>query len=158
MISEIVGLLGTSAVGAIFGQVASFFSARQEAKIQKEKQDHEKTMALSGNYKEFVQTLQGPDGEGSSYSSTIEWVIWMLAVTVCFCTIWCFLYPDIIILTLNPDEAPRKFNFLFGLFSYERTSNKVISISTGGVGFRLIYAQVFIVSSVVSGVVSKKIR
>ena len=149
--------MGTSVGGAVFGQIASFIQSRGEAKVANEKRLHDQTLAANGQLKEYYKSLRSPDGD-ASFSHTVEFVIGLLAVTICTCMVISFIYPETIIYTLNPEEVPKKLSFLWGIISYERTSSKIIEINAGGVGLMLAYPVVFILSAVCTGVVPRKMR
>ena len=156
MIAELVGFLGTSVGGAIFGQVASFISRRAEMRSQEEQRKHEQTIAASHQLADYMDRLaRQPD---NPVRHKLGYVIWVLATTYCACTLLCFCFPNDIVHTLDPNESPRTVNIFWGLFSWNLAQGKVITITTGGVGLSLCYPIVFILSAVCTGIVPRKIR
>jgi len=156
MLAELVGFLGTSVGGAIFGQIASIIQSSADLKIAREKRQHEKDLAYSGQLVSYYASL-GKSSPGTAHA--LHSVIWLLALTYCACTLACFLWPSAVVYALDPESVPRKISFLFGLFAYDfGTSRHVIELTTGGVGLMLCYPLVFILSAVCTGIVPKKIR
>lgn len=154
MLAELMGFLGTSVGGAVFGQVASFIQGRAEAKIREQQQKHEQDLAFKDQLGDYYKNIGKNNPE---FNHTLGSVIWMLAATYCTCTILCFCFPSVIVYTLDPNEAPRKISFLF-LFHYEWQRTKILELTTGGVGLMLCYPIVFIISSVLTGIVPRRLR
>jgi len=155
MIAEIVGFLGTSVGGAVFGQISSFLQSRSEIKLREQQQQHEQNLAFKGAIGDYYANM---GKSNPSFSHSLGNVIVMLAATYCVFTLWCIAYPETIVWTLDPSESPRKINFLFGIASYEWKREKILELTTGGIGLMLCYPIVFILSSVLTGVTSKRLR
>ena len=127
MITELLGLAGSGLAGSIFGIFSDWLQNKNDAR----KLELELIQRQNGVTHEHINKNIDKPAFANAF--------FLLCFTYCACTILCFVYPEVIIYTFNPDEEPRKFSFLFGLFSFERQINYVYTISTGGIGFSLLH-------------------
>ena len=156
MIASLIGFLSTSVGGAVFGQISNFINKRSEFKSEQEQRKHEQAIAIGGQLNEYYKML------GSQKDNPVKHAlgptIWMLCATYCTCTLLCFVFPNEIVYTLDPGEAARQIDILWGFIIIPLAVGKVIVLTTGGVGYGLCHPIVFILSSVCTGIVARKLR
>ena len=140
MITELLGLAGSGILGSLFGMVHDAIQGKREYKITRLK------LRLKEN--DQIQNHVGGFATSSAYSTAFL----IITATYCACTIICFIWPDVTILTFNPDDEPRKFSFIWGLISFQIQHTKIYSISTGGVGFSLLHPIAFQIGAVITGI------
>ena len=144
MITELLGLAGSGIAGSIFGMISdwrqdSADNKRLALELQIKQEDR-----LNGRTSEYLET--------KVTHRTFGFAFGMLCATYCACTILCFAFPEVVIYTFNPDEEPRKLNFLWGFVTWERQVNYVYSLSTGGVGYSLLHPLAFVMATVLTGI------
>lgn len=136
MITELLGLAGSGALGSVVGMVSDAFQRRHELEMAREE-------GRATAVRKHVATLQSSPWFGASF----------VLVIVCYCTccLACIWWPNINLATFNPDSEPKAVSILWGLFEYQRDSTKVWHITTGGVGFSLLHPLAFAICSVLTG-------
>lgn len=154
MLSALISQLGTSAAGALLGQVSSIFQKRADAKILEEKHKHERDLAYYDKLKEVNESRHE---NNPGLSRTINLVVLMLAFVYGSAILICFTNPSEVIYTLDPAQGNTKIGIPW-LFMWEFKPEKIIKINMGGVGYGLLYPINFILSYVCVGVISKRVR
>lgn len=145
MLTEILGLAGSGLAGSVFGIISDMLQARAENKRL------ETELEIRRRAIEAKQTLDYVSQIGSNnawYSAAFL----ILCITYSGCTVLCFLYPDVTIYTLNPDEKPKVLEILWGFIKWERQVNYVYTLSSGGLGFSLLHPVAFMIGSVITGI------
>ena len=144
MISEILGLAGSSVLGSSFQFVSDWQKGRRDIEHDKLlleiKREDARNKVVADYTKHFRET--------PAYGQGVRLII----LTYCLCCILCIMFPSVPLETFNPEDTPRKFSFLGGLFSYEWQTTKIYVITTGGVGYSLLHPLAFIIGRVVTGV------
>ena len=147
MITEILGLAGSGALGSMVGIVSDIMQGRRETKLK------EVELEIARRAKENGQTLDFLKSETGFVTSPFYGFSFMLlCFTYCSCAIICFLWPNIPLHTFNPGDEPRVVSVLFGPFSYTFDPTKVYTISTGGVGYGLLHPLAFQIGTVITGI------
>ena len=144
MITELLGLAGSGVAGSVFGLLSDSLQARADNKKL------ETQLEIQRRASEANQVLKYQE-VSSKNSPWFSSAFFTLVSTYCVCTVLCFLYPDVVIHTFNPDEQPKIISLLWGLFSWERTTTHIYTISTGGLGFSLLHPIAFQVGTVITG-------
>jgi hypothetical protein len=147
MITELLGLAGSGALGACVGIFSDFVQARHERKLAETKL--EITRRAQEN-KQTLDFLQSDTGFATRPAFSAGFII--LTITYCMCCLICFIDPGIELCTFNPDDEPKRFGLLWGLITWERTSTQVYTITTGGVGYALLHPLAFQIGTVITGV------
>lgn len=144
MITELLGLAGSGVAGSIFGLLSDTLQARADNKRLETQLEIQRRANESGQVLKHVEAI---NKNGPSFSLGFL----CLVATYCACTIICFIYPDVTIHTFNPDEQPRVWSFLWGLFSLEKQTTYVYTISAGGLGYSLLHPIAFQIGTVITG-------
>ena len=152
MITELLGLGGSGVLGAVFSMVSDSLSARREVRLEELRLQNAREARLNGQVAEYLQ------GDGFSTSPAYSVAFLCLTATYCACAIICFVFPNVELLTFNPDAEPRNIEFLFGLVSWSINSTKVYTISTGGVGYALLHPLAFQIGTVITGITPTRRR
>ena len=139
MVTELLGLAGSGVAGSIFG----IFSDALQARSENRRLELELIGKNQGQAFEHVKMVAANPYFSLSFL--------LLVATYCSCTTLCFCYPSAIVHTFNPDDEPRVFALLWGLFKYERQNNHVYQLTTGGLGFSLLHPIAFQIGSVITG-------
>jgi hypothetical protein len=144
MITEILGLAGSGVAGSIFGIFSDWLQSRSdERKLQNELRIKQEAR-LNGQIAEHIEKNFEKPAFGISF--------YTIVLTYCLCTVLCFVFPEVIIYTFNPDEEPRKYSVLFGLFRWEFKSNNIYELSSGGLGYSLLHPLSFMIGTVITGI------
>lgn len=149
MITELLGLAGSGVAGSVFGILSDVLQARADNKKLETQLEIQRRANESQQKLNYVSEV----GRNNTWYS-IAFLV--LCFTYSACTVICFLYPNVDIYTFNPDESPKVFSILWGLFKYEHQINYVYSISTGGLGFSLLHPVAFMIGSVITGINPRK--
>lgn len=149
MITELLGLAGSGVAGSIFGILSDSLQARSERKRLEVELEIKRRANESGQVLEHVDRVF-KDNPFFSLSFLL------LVSTYCTATILCFCYPNAIVYTFNPDEEPKIFSLFWGLFKWERSTNEVYQLSTGGLGFSLLHPIAFQIGSVITGLNARR--
>ena len=144
MVTELLGLAGSGVAGSIFGILSDCLQARSDNRRLELELEIKRRANEAGQVLEHVERVV-KDNAFFSLSFLL------LVATYCSCTTLCFCYPSAIVHTFNPDEEPRVFALLWGLFKYERQNNHVYQLTTGGLGFSLLHPIAFQIGSVITG-------
>jgi hypothetical protein len=148
MITELLGLAGSGLIGSMFGIVSDVIQRKQERALEKTKFKSMQEARLHGQKLKHVEAIAHVPAFTNSF--------FVVVATYCACCLLCILYPDAPILTFNPDDTPKRFDFLWGIFSVEWNSSKVYTISTGGIGYALLHPLSFFIGSVLTGIKASK--
>jgi hypothetical protein len=144
MITELLGLAGSGVAGSIFGIFSDWIQGRAENnRLELELKLKHEAFTNKQTINHVATNIEKPAFGGSFYT---------IVCTYCICTILCFVFPEVIVYTFNPDEDPRKYSILFGLFKWEFQSNHIYELTTGGIGFSLLHPLAFQIGSVITGV------
>lgn len=144
MITEILGLAGSGVAGSIFGIFSDFLQNRAESKRLESELKVRQEARLNGHtFEHLKENIAKPQFAISFF---------VVVSTYCLCTILCFIFPEVIVYTFNPEDEPRKFSFLFGLLSWEHKTNFVYTLSTGGLGYSLLHPLAFMIGTVITGI------
>ena len=144
MITELLGLAGSGVAGSIFG----IFSDALQAKSDNRRLELELIGKNQGQVFDHVKMVAANPYFSLSFL--------LLVATYCAATILCFIYPNVIVHTFNPDEEPKIFSLFWGLFKWERSANEVYELSTGGLGFSLLHPIAFQIGSVITGLNARR--
>lgn len=144
MLNELLGLAGSGLAGSAFGIISDQLQARAERKKLEVELEIKRRANEAGQILNHVQEVGGKPFFGFSF--------FVLVLTYSACSVLCFIYPEVIIYTINPDDQPKNFRLLFGLISYEWQSTKVYTLSTGGVGYALLHPLAFQIGTVITGI------
>jgi hypothetical protein len=144
MITELLGLAGSGVAGSIFG----IFSDTLQARSENRRLELELIGKNQGQAFEHVKMVAANPYFSLSFL--------LLVATYCTATILCFIYPNVTVHTFNPDEEPKIFSILWGLFKWERSANEVYQLSTGGLGFSLLHPIAFQIGSVITGLNARR--
>ena len=147
MITELLGLAGSGVLGSVFGIVSDMMSNAQARKEKQVELDILRERRLNG---QIIAHLDNPNGFVTGH--TFGYCFGMLCATYCACALLCFVYPNVEILTFNPDDEPKRISILWGLFSWERQVTHVYTITTGGVGYALLHPLAFQIGTVITGI------
>lgn len=147
MITELLGLAGSGALGSIVGMVADMLQSRREQKLREVELDLARRAREDGQTIDFLQA-------GSGFSASPYFGLAFIAVVLCYCLCCaaCVYWPDVPLQTFNPDEEPKTIRFFWGLLEWQRSSTKVWSITTGGVGYALLHPLAFTITAVLTGI------
>jgi len=137
MITELLGLAGSGALGSVVGMVSDHFQRK-----------HEVELAREVNRNEFVQTHLSAHSTSPAFAVGFL----LLAFTYCACAIICFIFPSVHLLTFNPDAEPKNISILWGLLKWSIDSTHVYQITTGGVGYALLHPLAFQIGTVITGI------
>ena len=147
MITELLGLAGSGALGAITGIASDFIQSRREQKLR------EVELEIARRARENQQTVDFLQADkGFTTSPWFGFAFVLIAASYCLCCLVCIYWPDVPLQTFNPDSEPNKITFLWGLFGWERNSTKVWAITSGGVGYGLLHPLAFIIGAVLTGI------
>jgi hypothetical protein len=122
---------------------------REEAEIK-----HRESMADKKAAREYMELYNATneDGRHSPRAWVVSFIILMLGVTYCTATLSCFyIDPGHIVYTKDPSEDAKKFSILFGAIEWDRSNNRVISMSRAGLGYIMLHPIIFIISMVTTG-------
>jgi hypothetical protein len=144
MITELLGLAGSGVAGSIFG----IFSDALQARSENRRLELELIGKNQGQAFEHVKMVAANPYFSLSFL--------LLVATYCAATILCFIYPNVVVHTFNPDEEPKIFSIFWGLFKWERSANEVYQLSTGGLGFSLLHPIAFQIGSVITGLNARR--
>ena len=144
MITELLGLAGSGVAGSIFG----IFSDALQAKSDNRRLELELIGKNKGQSFKHVKMVAANPYFSLSFL--------LLVATYCAATILCFIYPNVVVHTFNPDEEPKIFSLFWGLFKWERSANEVYQLSTGGLGFSLLHPIAFQIGSVITGLNARR--
>ena len=159
MILELASFLGTSVGGKVFGMIGDALAERRIHRREELEYEHKKDIAYKGQLKEYMETINGQQQDGTY--SPLAWVtaavILLFAVTYCYATLSCFLEnPTSIIYTKDPSEAANKISLLFGTISWDIANNRILAMSKAGMGFLMCYPVIFVVTMATTGDRPKK--
>ena len=144
MITELLGLAGSGVAGSIFG----IFSDALQARSDNRRLELELIGKNQGQVFDHVKMVAANPYFSLSFL--------LLVATYCAATILCFIYPNVVVHTFNPDEEPKIFSLFWGLFKWERSANEVYELSTGGLGFSLLHPIAFQIGSVITGLNARR--
>ena len=136
MITELLGLAGSGALGGAVGLISDHLNRKHEVELAREKRRDE-------GIQSHVSGLSASSWFGFSFNAVV--------LCYCACAFVCLWWPNVPLATFNPDTEPKSISLLFGLFEYQRDSTKVWHITSGGVGFSLLHPLAFAICSVLTG-------
>lgn len=147
MITEVLGLAGSGAAGALFGMVSDSMASKREFNLKKLDIEMERERSRNENVRSHFQTEKG-------FTTSPAYSVAFLCLTFsyCACALICFIWPNVELVTFNPGSEPKDINILFGLFKYTLDPTKVYTITTGGVGFSLLHPLAFQIGTVITGI------
>lgn len=137
MITELLGLAGSGALGSVVGMLSDHLQRKHEVELARESRRDGQTAAYLS---------------GFSTSPAYSLGFLLLCFTYCTCALICFVYPDVHLLTFNPDNEPKNVSILWGLLSFSIDSTKIYEITTGGVGYALLHPLAFQIGTVITGI------
>ena len=143
MVTELLGLAGSGVAGSIFG----IFSDWMQSKADNRKLEIKRRANEAHQTLEHIRTVADKPFFTFSFG--------MLVFTYCACTLICFAFPDTPIWTFNPDDEPKTISILWGLFTWDRQTTHIYTITTGGVGFSLLHPIAFQIGTVITGINAK---
>lgn len=147
MITELLGLAGSGALGAGVGMVADMLQNRSELRLR------ELELEIARRAKEQGQAISFlSSGKGFSASPWFGLSFMFVCITYCTCCILCILWPDTPLQTFDPDAEPRTIRIIWGLIQIDRMSTKVYQITSGGVGYGLLHPLAFTLGAVLTGI------
>lgn len=146
MITALLGLAGSGALGSIVGMISDTLQARRETKQLELKLKLAQESRLNGQVHEHLASTTGFT-TSAAYSNAFL----CLTSTYCFCAILCFLYPDVPLDTFKPDAVPKTVSLFWGLISWQRHLKETYTITTGGVGYALLHPLAFQIGTVITG-------
>jgi hypothetical protein len=144
VITELLGLAGSGVAGSVFGLLSDHLQARSDHKKLEIELEIKRRANEAGQTLNHIETV-------SSNGSWFSLGFLCLVATYCGCTALCFIWPDVIIHTFNPDDKPKVWSFLWGLLSFERQTTYVYTISAGGLGYSLLHPIAFQIGTVITG-------
>lgn len=144
MLTELLGLAGSGVAGSIFGIISDQLQASAERKKLEVELEIKRRANEAGQTLEHVRTVADKPFFGFSFG--------MLVFTYCACAFICFLFPEVIVWTFNPDDEPKRFEILWGLVAHEWKLTKVYQVTTGGIGYSLLHPIAFQIGSVITGI------
>lgn len=148
MVTEFLGLMGSGVAGSLFGIISDVIQRRQARKEKEAELKIAQEARLNGQvYKHLKENLEKP-----AFAACFTIIVF----TYCVCCVLCIAFPEAPIHTFNPDDTPKKINFLWGLVSWENKVNYVYTISSGGVGYALLHPLAFQIGTVITGIKAAK--
>ena len=147
MITEVLGLAGSGAAGALFGMISDSIQSGREYKLKQLDVEIERERSRNQATTSYLSKENGFT-TGWAYSTAFM----CLTVSYCACALICFVYPDITLTTFNPSAEGKDISFLFGLVKYSIDPTKTYEITTGGVGFSLLHPLAFQIGTVITGI------
>ena len=146
MITEMLGLAGSGALGAAVGIFSDFMQRRSEIKLKEAELRYAQECRLNNQTYDYLNN-------NSFVTSPVYGIAFLsLTVTYCLCAIICFVYPGVELATFHPGAEPGSFSFLFGLFKLQLNNTQVYIITTGGVGYALLHPLAFQIGTVITGI------
>lgn len=136
MITELLGLAGSGALGSVVGMLSDHLQRKHEIELAREQRRDEQIRS-------HVQGLSASPWFGFSFC--------LVVLCYCSCCFICLAWPNVPLATFNPDAEPKTIGLLWGLFEYQRDATKVWHITSGGVGFSLLHPLAFAICSVLTG-------
>ena len=136
MLTELLGLAGSGALGSIVGFISDASQRKHEIELAREQRRDDKL---------------GTHLNGFSASPWFGFGFLLVVVCYCACCFVCIYWPNVPLATFNPDSEPKAISLLWGFFEYQRDSTKVWQITSGGVGFSLLHPLAFALCSVLTG-------
>ena len=137
MITELLGLAGSGVCGSILGFIQDSKNRKHELEMAREESRsnavHKQTKSLALNP---ILSL--------SFLLVVLGYIGCCALCICF--------PDVSLVTFNPDQEPTRVSFGFGLINWENHATGVWTITTGGVGYALLHPMAFVICAVLTGI------
>ena len=137
MITEILGLAGSGALGSVVGMLSDHLQRKHEVELAREARRDGQTSNYLGDF---------------STSPAFSFGFLLLCFTYCSCAIICFIWPNVNLLTFNPDAEPKNISILFGFLKWTIDSTKIYEITTGGVGYALLHPMAFQIGTVITGI------
>lgn len=179
---SLVGLLGSSAGGALIGFLQMLLSNKERDKDRQ----HSERMAHINGANEFQKQLNESAGVikkeethyGPTYLFNLKFgtphskvrykmvgiparfhraiIIGMLASAYTAVLLMCAADPTQTIHSFASEPEVTKFEFLYGLFGYSKTENNIYLLTTGGLILPLLYPIAFILSKWIVGIDLRK--
>ncbi len=144
MITELLGLAGSGVAGAIFGTFSDWMQSKSDIKKLEIELEIKRRANEAGQTLTHVKEIIDKPAFAFSFG--------MLVFTYCSCAVICFTFPDVPILTFNPDEEPKTISIFWGLVAWERQLTQVYQVTTGGIGYSLLHPIAFQIGTVVTGI------
>jgi len=144
LITELLGLAGSGVLGSVFGIISDTIQRKHEINTERARLKQMQEARLQGVQFDYANAVYDKPFFEKTFS--------LVVATYCLCCVLCLLYPEAPIITFNPDDEPKKFSFLWGVFSWEWKPTRVYTISTGGVGYALLHPLAFQIGTVLTGV------
>jgi hypothetical protein len=141
MITELLGLAGSGALGSVVGMISDHLQRKHEVELAREQRRDEQTAKHLGEF-----------STSPAYSAGFL----LLCLTYCSCAFVCFIFPDVQLLTFNPDAEPKNVSILWGFISWNFDNAQVYTITTGGVGYALLHPLAFQIGTVITGITPTK--
>ena len=136
MLTELLGLAGSGALGACFGLISDHLQRKADIEIAREE-----------SRATITKTHIAANGANPWFGAAF------LVVVVCYCLacLICIYWPDVPLATFNPDDEAKQISILWGFFNIDRTGQQVFEITSGGVGYGLLHPLAFAICSVLTG-------
>jgi len=136
MITELLGLAGSGALGSMVGIISDQLQRKHEVELAREQR-------RDGQVQQHLA--------GFSATPAFAFGFLLLCATYCSCAILCFVFPDVHLLTFNPANEPKKISLLWGFIAWNIDSTHVYEITSGGVGYALLHPLAFQIGTVITG-------
>lgn len=147
MITELLGLAGSGALGSVAGMISDGLQAKREQKNLELKLRLSQEARLNGQAADYLTSDTG-------FVTSWQYGASFMYLTAIYgaCCFICLWWPNVELLTFNPDNQPKKISVLFGLLAYDWNPSKVFHITTGGVGYALLHPLAFQIGTVITGI------
>lgn len=143
MITELLGLAGSGALGSVAGMVSDGLQAKSDQRILELKLKLAQEARLNG---QSIDYLTADSGFSTSWQYGASFM-YLCAIYGACCVI-CLWWPSQVLATFNPDPAP--ISVLWGFFTW--TPSRVYEITTGGVAYGLMHPLAFQLGTVITGI------
>lgn len=143
MITELLGLAGSGALGAVAGMVSDGLQAKREQRTLELKLKLAQEARLNGHTSKHINSEVG-------FVTSWQYGLAFLLLTAVYgsCCVLCLVWPNQPLLTFNPDAEP--ISILWGLAKWN--PSRVYEITTGGVGYGLLHPLAFQIGTVITGI------
>lgn len=161
MFLDIIGLLGTTVGGKIFGDVGRFLSGKREAEERQKEREFHKDLLFKDGLANYHKNVHGPqdDGTYSPMSYVCAYLVLLFGITYALAVGSLFVWEPISeITTKDPSSNDRVFEFGFGLIKYDFANNRILSMSRAGLGYVMLYPFIFLFSTTITGEREKRQR
>lgn len=153
MFVDLIGLLGTTVGGKIFGDVGRIVTGWSDNAEQREVRLHEERLAEKKVLHEYLEKrYSAPAGQESSMARVCSFLLLFFGVCYGVAALSLFLWePTQNMLSKDPANDGRVIEFGFGLIKYDIANNRVVSMARAGFGYLMLYPFVFLFSVCITG-------